>query len=96
MYFVFKARIASIYVFYTTVQYKLCNHHELVTPECPAGSHVFEAGVFILCQTVKRPVCCCQTHTQPRPRAPGLRAVPLSSREAAAPGTRASGAVPHP
>lgn len=35
MYFVFKTRIASIYVFYKAVQYKLCNHHNFVTPECP-------------------------------------------------------------
>lgn len=37
MYFVFKDRIDSIYVFYKTVQYELCNHKELVTPACPAG-----------------------------------------------------------
>lgn len=38
MYFVFKTRIASIYVFYKTVQYELHNHNKLVTPECPKGS----------------------------------------------------------
>lgn len=35
MYFVFKTRIASIYVFYKTVQYGLCNHNKFVTPGCP-------------------------------------------------------------
>lgn len=38
MYFVFKTRIASIYVFYKTVQYELRNHNKFVTPECPKGS----------------------------------------------------------
>lgn len=38
LYFVFKTRIASIYVFYKTVQYELCNHNEFVTPGCPKGS----------------------------------------------------------
>lgn len=38
MYFVFKTRIASIYVFYKTVQYELCNHKKFVTPEYPTGS----------------------------------------------------------
>lgn len=45
MYFVFKTRIASIYVFYKTVQYGLCNHNKFVTPGCPKGLHIFEAGV---------------------------------------------------
>lgn len=48
MYFVFKTRIASIYVFYKTVQYKLCNHHNFVTPECPKGVRIFEADMLIL------------------------------------------------
>lgn len=49
MYFVFKTRIASIYVFfYKTVQYKLCNHHNFVTPECPKGVRIFEADLLIL------------------------------------------------
>ena len=30
MYFVFKSRITSIYVFYKTVQYQLCNHHKFI------------------------------------------------------------------
>ena len=38
MYFVFKSRITSIYVFYKTVQYQLCNHHKFVTPVYPKGS----------------------------------------------------------
>lgn len=32
MYFVFKTRIAGIYVFYKTVQYGLCNHNRPVAP----------------------------------------------------------------
>lgn len=48
MYFVFKTRIASIYVFYKTVQYKLCNHHNSVTPECLKGVRIFEADLLIL------------------------------------------------
>lgn len=38
MYFVFTTRIASIYVFYKTVQYELRNHNKFVTPKCPKGS----------------------------------------------------------
>lgn len=48
MYFVFKTRLASIYVFYKAVQYKLCNHHNFVTPECPTGERDFEADMLIL------------------------------------------------
>lgn len=72
MYFVFKTRIASIYVFYKTVQYELCNHNKFVTPEYPKGVHIFEAGVLILCNKwLNIKWCCCQNHINSEFQAPG-------------------------
>lgn len=34
-----------MFFFYKTVQYGLCNHNKFVTPGCPEGLHIFEAGV---------------------------------------------------
>lgn len=47
MYFVFKARIASIYVF-ISVQYESCNHDKFDS-RVSVGAHIFEARVLILC-----------------------------------------------
>lgn len=49
MYFVFKTRIAGIYVFYKTVQYGLCNHNKSVAPvprECSSLKLVCESCVI--------------------------------------------------